>query len=154
MCHMPFISICQRVSSDLFYRSMCRVSDHSLEILKNQENCCSEKSHTNTHTHTTILRPFFRDHPGEPVPEENFWTLWCKGRLTEANTLTIWLGATSSGLTSAHLHHSPIFYRPDTLPAAQPTVSKHWRQSKHWRHCSEKFLTVVRNQLWKIGKCM
>jgi len=23
---------------------------------------------------TTILRPFFRDHPGEPVPEENFWT--------------------------------------------------------------------------------
>ena len=30
--------------------------------------------------------PFFRDHPGEPVPEENFWTLWCKGRLTEADT--------------------------------------------------------------------
>jgi len=27
-----------------------------------------------------------RDHPGEPVPEENFWTLWCKGRLTEAHT--------------------------------------------------------------------
>jgi len=27
-------------------------------------------------THTTVLRPFFRDHPGEPVPEENFWTLW------------------------------------------------------------------------------
>jgi len=37
------------------------------------------------HTTTTVLRPFFRDHPGEPVPEENFWTLWCKGRLTEAN---------------------------------------------------------------------
>jgi len=32
--------------------------------------------------HTTALRPFFRDHPSEPVPEENFWTLWCKGRLT------------------------------------------------------------------------
>jgi len=28
------------------------------------------------------------------VPEENFWTLWCKGRLTEADTLTIRLGAT------------------------------------------------------------
>jgi len=35
------------------------------------------------HTTTTILRPFFRDHPGEPVPQENFWTLWCKGRLTD-----------------------------------------------------------------------
>jgi len=29
---------------------------------------------------TTVLWPFFRDHPGEPVPKENFWTLWCKGR--------------------------------------------------------------------------
>jgi len=25
----------------------------------------------------------FWDHPGEPVPEENFWTLCCKGRLTD-----------------------------------------------------------------------
>ena len=24
------------------------------------------------YTTTTVLRPFFRDHPGEPVPEENF----------------------------------------------------------------------------------
>jgi len=77
------------------------------------------------HTTTTILRPFFRDHPGEPVPEENFWTLWCKGALTEADKLTIRLGATPSGLTCAHLDHPPIFYRPDALPAAQPTVSKH-----------------------------
>jgi len=76
-------------------------------------------------TTTTILRPFFRDHPGEPVPEENFWTLWCKGKLTEADTLTIRLGATLSGLSSAHLQHTPIFYTLDALPAAQPTVSKH-----------------------------
>jgi len=34
---------------------------------------------------TTVLWPFFQDHPGELVPEENFWTLWCKGRLTEAD---------------------------------------------------------------------
>jgi len=33
---------------------------------------------------------------------------------------------------------SPMFYRPDALPAAQPTVSKHWRQ-KHWRH----YLTAI-----------
>jgi len=37
-------------------------------------------------TTTTVLLPFFRDHPGEPVPEENFWTLWCKGRLTGRHT--------------------------------------------------------------------
>jgi len=62
------------------------------------------------------------------VSEENFWTLWCKGRLTEAGTQTIRLGATPSRSTSAHLHHAPIFYRPDVIPATQPTVSKHWRQ--------------------------
>jgi len=62
------------------------------------------------HHTTTVLRPFFPDHPGEPVPEQNFWTSWCKGRLTEANTLTIRLGATPSWLTSAHLYHPPIFF--------------------------------------------
>jgi len=51
--------------------------------------------------------------------------LWCKGTLTEADPLTIWLGATPSGLTSAYLYHPPVFYRPDALPATQPTASKH-----------------------------
>jgi len=73
-------------------------------------------------THTTVLRPFFRDHPGEPMPEENFWTLQCKGRLTEADTLTIWLGTTPSGLTSAHLHHPPYFL-PAGCPSCRPTNS-------------------------------
>jgi len=38
-------------------------------------------------------------------------TLWCKGRLTEADTLTIRLGATPSGVTSACLHHPHIFFK-------------------------------------------
>jgi len=76
-------------------------------------------------TTTTVLRPFFRDHPGESVPEENFWTLWCKGRLTEADTPTIWLGATPAGLTSAHLHHPPYFLtgRMPFLPSNQQRQS-------------------------------
>ena len=49
-----------------------------------------------------------------------------KGRLTEADTLTIWVGATPSRLTSAQLRHPTIlFYGPDALSAAQPTASKH-----------------------------
>ena len=39
-----------------------------------------------TYTHNR-LTAFFRDHPGEPVPEENFWTLWCKGRLTDIHIM-------------------------------------------------------------------
>jgi len=91
------------------------------------------QDHHHHHKFTTVLRPFIRDHPGEPAPEENFWTLWCKERLTEADTVTIQLGATpsglsivsdiaifvlkrdvklqltNSGLSSAHLHHPPFF---------------------------------------------
>jgi len=74
------------------------------------------------HHHTTsqpFYSPFFRDHPVEPVPEENFWTLWCKGRLTEVDTPTTRMGATPSGLTSAHLHHPPIFFT-DRMPFLPP----------------------------------
>ena len=76
-----------------------------------------------TTTITTVLRHFFRDHPGEPVSEENFWTLWRKGRLTEANTQTIRLGATPSGLTSAHLHLPPPFFLQAGCPSCRPTNS-------------------------------
>ena len=41
-------------------------------------------------------------------------------------------------------HHS-VFYRPDALPAAQPTVSKHWRKLKHY--------TVKANQVYMSVGC-
>jgi len=87
---------------------------------------------THRHTHTTILRPFFRDHPGELVPEENFWTLWCQRRLTEADTDHL---AERHSIRTNQCPPPPsaIFCRPDALPAAQLTVSEHWRH-KHWRH--------------------
>jgi len=78
-------------------------------------------------TTTTVYGPLSADHPGELVPEENLWTLWCKGRLTEAeaDTSTIRLGATPSELSSTQCPPPPspnVFYRSDALPAAQPTV--------------------------------
>jgi len=56
----------------------------------------------------------FWDYPGELVPEE-ISTFMVQGKITEADTLTVWLGSTPSGLIS--LHHPPIF-TPDSLPAA------------------------------------
>jgi len=76
-------------------------------IQRRQNRFCTPMPSWRTTTTTTVLRPSFQDHPGEPVPEENFWTLWCKGRLSEADTPTIWMGTTPSRLTSAHLHHPP-----------------------------------------------
>ena len=43
----------------------------------------------------------------------------------------------SSQITMPVPHHS-IFYRPDALPAAQPTASKHWRQKAAPIICSWK----------------
>jgi len=60
------------------------------------------------------------------VPEQNLWTLWCKGRLTEANTSTIRLGATPSGLSSAHLHHDAVgilMAKLVVLPLLQVTMA-------------------------------
>jgi len=50
------------------------------------------------------------------VPEENFWILWCKVRLTEADTPTIRLGDTPSRLTSAHLHYLPDKLKTELMP--------------------------------------
>jgi len=45
-----------------------------------------------------------------------------KARLTEADTPTIRLGDTPSGLTSAHLHHPPCFLQAG-CPSCHPTNS-------------------------------
>jgi len=38
-------------------------------------------------------------------------------------------GAISRAKLQSNRHHQhPTFYRPDALPVAQPTVSKHWRE--------------------------
>jgi len=60
--------------------------------------------------HHNCFTAYFRDHPGELVPEENLGTLWCKGRLTEADTLAIRLGATPSGLNILPTSTIPHFF--------------------------------------------
>ena len=61
------------------------------------------------------------------MPEENFWSLWCKERLTEADTSTIRLGATPSRQTKQCPPPSPYFFtgRMPFLPPNQ----QHQRQS-------------------------
>jgi len=44
----------------------------------------------------------------------------------EAEVPTVRVGATPTGLTAAPTPQPPkVSYRPDALPAAQPTASKH-----------------------------
>ena len=92
----------------------CIMSFHFKKFLTVVANTVNNMSRPTEHTHSiTVLQPFFRDHPGESVPEDNrarrqLPTLWCKGRLTEADTPTIQLGATPSGLCSDHLKFSSM----------------------------------------------
>jgi len=140
---MEMMSDCRSLSSGFNSMSLVRVRLHSLH------------THTHTHTHTqswqsatlyhntrtlppdvqttttTILRPFF---PGPPswagarrkLPDFMVQAKINRGRHTDHPT-----GRHSVRTNQCpHLLHR-IFYRPDALPAAQPTVSKHWKQLAH-----------------------
>ena len=69
--------------------------------------------HQNTHGYhhhtTTALRPFFRDHPGEPVPGENFWTSLLRLRGRHTNHLA---GHHSIRTNQCSPPPSHLFYRP------------------------------------------
>ena len=55
-------------------------------------------THTQTHNHFTVIFPGL---PGSArARRKNFWTFMVQGRITEADTPTIRLGATPSGLIS------------------------------------------------------
>ena len=89
-----------------------------------EENCIFETdmTHLNCHHTQPFLWPFFRDHPGELVPEENFMV---EGKINRGRHTDHPAGRHSIRCLPPL---SPNFYKPDALPAAQPTVSKHWRQ--------------------------
>jgi len=74
---------------------------------------------------TTAL---FWDHPGQLVPEENFWAcLTVQGKINRGRHTDHPTGRHSIRNNQCPPPPCSIFYRPDALPAAQPTVSKHWR---------------------------
>jgi len=78
----------------------------------------SQKSHT-----TTVLWPFFRDHPGEPVPEENFWTMM-QGKTNRGRHTDRPAGRHSirTKQCSPPLHHPPRFLQAG-CPSCRPTNS-------------------------------
>jgi len=95
-----------------------------------------------THTHTTIyyftaLLDFVRDYQGDQQH---------KGKTRKAKPIWFtWARVSGSGISWAKCKPAPwhragrhitmpaslhwVFYRPNVLPATQPTVSKHWRHS-------------------------
>ena len=121
----------------------------------------SEVIWKNPHTHTSILRPFFRECPGEPVPEENFLLdFMVQGEITEADTLTIRMGATPSGLIS-NPPSSPVFYAGCPSCRNRPTLSWHGTGTKcaglrtyypvawFWKNAKQYLLTKHYRYGWR-----
>jgi len=82
------------------------------------EKCVLQNNRQKLVTTDTHTQPFYSPFSGTTRVS------WCQNRTSglygaEADTSTIRMGATPSGLSSAHLHHPPIFYTPDALPARE-----------------------------------
>jgi len=68
-------------------------------------------------TTTTVLRPFFQDHPGEPVSEESFF--WTYGARKDNKRQTHNPGGRHSIQTNQQSTSiNPPTFMPDALPAA------------------------------------
>ena len=116
-------------------QSIHRDTSHWLISSTAMHNAASNDSchqHTPTHNcsngylNTTVLRPFFWD----------IWVSRCQrelldftvqGKINRGRDTDHQAGCHSIRTNQCPPPPSPIFYRPEALPAAQPTVSKHWR---------------------------
>jgi len=95
-----------KISKNKPKMELCSEVYFSLKIEKYYNLYIIQYNHHTTPHHTTpVLRPFFQNHPGEPVPKENFWTLWCKGRLTEGRHTDH-----PAGRHSIQTNQSPVQY--------------------------------------------
>jgi len=74
--------------------------------------------------------------PGWPSTRRELLDFMVQGKINRGRHTDHLAGSHSIWTNQCPPPPSPIFNRPDALPAAQPTVSKHWRQSlyRQWWH--------------------
>jgi len=103
-----------------------------LDPLSPTQSSSQLTSITSTHTH-----PFNGPFPGLPRwastrEVKPIWILLKQETVSGSGiSWVICKSATRSRQITTPASHHSVFYRPDALPAAQPTASKHWRQSSN-----------------------
>ena len=127
----------RRTSRDQATRSECtRLYCSNVQIV------CMWSSWCHTHTHTR-LTAFFLGLPrwAGTRKVKPIWILLKQETVSGSGIswATCKSAPCSRQIATPAPHHS-LFYRPDALPAAQPTASKHWRQYDLicWRIFSRK----------------
>jgi len=96
---------------------------------------------TQQHTHTvhTRLMALFLGLPGWAGTRKvkPMWTLLKQETVSGSGiSWAICKSAPRSRQITMPTPQQSVFYRPDALPAAQPTASKHWRHKLHSKQCS------------------
>ena len=104
-----------------------------------------------TTTTTSVKRPFYRaTWVSRHQKCEPYWILtkqemmeWQWHQLDHMQIICTSLQTDNNASTS------PLsFYRPDAIPATQPTASKHWRQNTYWRIIHRPILLGVLSPGW------
>jgi len=86
---------------------------------------------THTHTHLTALCLGLRRWAGTRKVKPT-WILLKQETVSGSEIRwAICKSASCSRQITTPAPHRSVFYRPDALPAAQPTASKHWRHIRH-----------------------
>ena len=95
---------------------------------RNRQKQTELEQHTHTHTRLTALFPGLPGWAGTRKVKA-VWILLKQETVSGSGiSWAICKSASCSRQITMPVPHHSVFYRPDALPAAQPTASKHWRQ--------------------------
>jgi len=120
--------------------------DNVFALWPHRQQCSADRptatrNYTATHTHTvhTRLTALFLGLPGWAGTRKvkPMWTLLKQETVSGSGiSWAICKSAPRSRQITTPTPQQSVFYRPDALPAAQPTASKHWRHKLHSKQCS------------------
>jgi len=124
-----------------FYSQIAKLFDrpsyYNFDYMQNISAC----SGCITHTRLTALFPGLPGWAGTRKAKP-IWILMKQETVSGSSiSWAICKSACRSRQVTMPVSHHSVFYRPDALPAAQPTASKHWRRQwlHHSRHISSGF---------------
>ena len=102
--------------------------------------CC--ETHTHTHTHTRLTALFLGLHrwAGTRKVKPIWISLKQETVIVSGISWAICKSAPRSRQITMPAAHRSVSYRPNAIPAAQPTASKHWRQHMLQRNSKETIL--------------
>jgi len=130
------MSLCAHAELCYFQQSQrYRISWVSMQQITGSAMRVFSRRHTHTHTRLTAHCPRLPGWAGTRKVKP-IWILLKQETVSGSGvSWAICQSASRSRQITTPVPHNSIFYWPDALPAAQPTVSKYWRQFSRRHGC-------------------